>query len=132
MTHHPVATRIWAHLQDDYRNRFWRRNHTFTQDYSFHWCFGDRRLSDKRRENVLTIEVVDLPEHLQGQGVMTSLITMIRESDTPPWIPLKFLHFQECNTDFGRLLEQLHFHRYHIAQAIDWWLPITGQKELVL
>jgi len=131
MGHPALSHRIWEHLQAEYvpGKRTFRAQ---TNEYTFFCSFGPRRLSDECRDGVLSVEAVHLASHLQNKGIMTHLIVLIREDGTPPRIPLRFLHFQECNTDFGRLLKRLHFHRYQIAQATDWWLPITGQKELPL
>lgn len=125
-----LAHQMTRALYQTYAGR--RRGIINAPDYSLAWRFhAQRRLSGESRPAVLSIEAIELASHYRRQGVLTAFVRHILEGDEPPGIPLRYLHFQECNADLGHALRKLHFHRYEIGQAVDWWRPVTGQKELL-
>lgn len=91
-----------------------------------------RRLGDTVCDNVLSVEAIEVAEPFRGQGLVTTMIAMLLEGEPAPRIPLRFLHFKDCGPGLSSLLSRLHFHRYLIGGSVDWWRPVTGQKELPL
>ena len=125
-----LAREILDRLYDAYTRR--KGLHILADDFHIAWRFHkERNLSFIRRENVLTIQAIHLAAQHRRRGILTSMVKEILEGDQEPPIPLQFLHFQECNEHLGAALSKLHFHRYEIGQTVDWWHPVTGQKELL-
>lgn len=96
--------------------------------WTFHW----RRLSGIARPKVLTVAGIEICEDLRHKGILTSLVRQLLTGDRCPRVPLAHLHFQDCGPGLSRLLEREGFTRYEIGNSVDWWTPITGQKELGL
>lgn len=125
------AIEILAALDKSFQGR---RDHGSIRgaDYDIVWAFGPRRMNDGCKLNVLTIHCIELAEEIRGTGVLTEVIERLRTGDPAPRIPLRYLMFQECGPGLSRLLERLKFKKYIIGHTIDFWTPITGQKELGL
>ncbi|MGV1754877.1 hypothetical protein [Agrobacterium sp. CG674] len=100
-------------------------------DYSFHWNLGAHRLADAVYDHVLTLQHLRLNDEIQRQGVLTEFIERILTRDPAPRIPLTHLHFKGCNEVIIPLLQRLHFHSYRIGDRQDYWMKVTGQKELL-
>lgn len=98
-------------------------------DYLMH---HERRLSDVVRPQVFSFLTFELSEGYRRQGILTRLVKLILEGNRTPRIPMRHLHFQDCNGDIGRVLERLNFHKYHPGPTTDYWHVVTGQKELSL
>jgi hypothetical protein len=97
------------------------------KDMTFAWTFGEQRLTDVCRPDVLKISMLGTYD----REALTEFVRAILEDDRPPRIPLQNLAFMRCDLDLVYLLDDLHFRRYQIGPNLICWHLVTGQRELL-
>ncbi|QIG69187.1 acyl-CoA synthetase protein [Rhizobium phage RHph_N1_15] len=108
--------------QGDIKNNRWKVT----------WRFGERRIEDKVRPNVLRIHHVELAERYRGRGYLTELLRRLDELPELGGRRFSWIYFDQVNFRLANhLVRELHY-RSETGMVIDCWRQVTGQLEMKL
>ncbi|QIG75726.1 hypothetical protein EVC20_155 [Rhizobium phage RHph_Y2_17_1] len=108
--------------QGDIMNRRWKVT----------WRFGERRIEDKVRANVLRIHHVELSEHSRGRGYLTELLRHLDEFPELGGRRFSWIYFDQVNFRLANHLVRELQYRSETGMVIDCWRRVTGQLEMKL
>ena len=124
------AARIMVDLLYDHMDR--RVDTIDLPAFTLTWHYGDQRLGDGCKDQVLTIESFEIHRGANKWPVVRSFVaTIIRGRYPLPRIPIAYLHFREPGLGFQSLLRDMHFQPYHLGERLDFWHVVDGQGELL-
>lgn len=101
-------------------------------NWALSWRFGDRRIEDKLRENVLVVKSVHLAVKHRRRGYMTRLLRHLDEYPVLDGRRVDWIYFEQVNWRFANHLERDLRYRSDFGMVIDCWRRTTGQLELTL